>query len=193
MTFLRKRETTNHRRGPFHHRAPSKMFYRAVRGMIPHKTKRGNIALKRLRVIDGCPAPFDKLKKVVSPAALRVVRLRPGRAFTKLSDLATKVGWKYEGIIKALEDKRKAKVSYFSLKLLKILPQLNMHEYHLQLRSLGLSYPNFESCIPSHPFLKSGNDDTFTQLALRPLGSLKKLCSNAFYNLIQPYFQNIDK
>jgi hypothetical protein len=30
-------------------------------------------------VMEGCPPPYDKIKKMVIPSALRVVRLRPGR------------------------------------------------------------------------------------------------------------------
>ena len=36
--------------GPFHLRAPSRIFWRTVRGMLPHKTKRGAEALNRLKV-----------------------------------------------------------------------------------------------------------------------------------------------
>ena len=37
-------------RGPFHFRAPSKIFWRTVRGMLPHKTAKGAAALGRLTV-----------------------------------------------------------------------------------------------------------------------------------------------
>ena len=36
--------------GPFHLRAPSRIFWRTVRGMLPHKTKRGAEGLNRLKV-----------------------------------------------------------------------------------------------------------------------------------------------
>jgi large subunit ribosomal protein L13Ae len=41
---------TNPSRGPYHQRAPSRMFYKVVRGMLPHKLKRGQAALERLKV-----------------------------------------------------------------------------------------------------------------------------------------------
>ena len=47
--------------------------------MLPHKTKRGAEALKRFKVFDGIPPPYDKKKRVVVPTALRVLRLKPGR------------------------------------------------------------------------------------------------------------------
>lgn len=77
--FLRKRCNVNPRRGPFHFRAPSKIFWRTVRGMVPHKTPRGDAALERLRVVEGIPPPFDKKKRLVVPSALRVLRLNPRR------------------------------------------------------------------------------------------------------------------
>lgn len=33
-------------------------------GMLPHKTKRGQAALERLKVFDGIPPPYDKVMKV---------------------------------------------------------------------------------------------------------------------------------
>lgn len=41
--------------------------------MVPHKTKRGAAALERLRVFEGIPAPYDKVKRVVVPDALKSV------------------------------------------------------------------------------------------------------------------------
>lgn len=31
-------------------------------GMLPHKTKRGQAALERLKVFDGIPPPYDKVR-----------------------------------------------------------------------------------------------------------------------------------
>ena len=67
--------------GPFHHRAPSKILYRAIRGMVPHKTARGAAALERLKLFEGVPPPYDKKKRMVVPEALRVLRLKPGRKY----------------------------------------------------------------------------------------------------------------
>ena len=49
LDYLRKRTRTQPRRGPFHQRAPAKIFARTVRGMLPHKRKRGILAYKRLK------------------------------------------------------------------------------------------------------------------------------------------------
>ena len=85
--------------GPFHFRAPSRIFYKAVRGMIPHKTARGAAAMERLKVFEGVPPPYDKKKRVVVPQALRVLRLRPGRKYCTVGRLSHEVGWKYQDVV----------------------------------------------------------------------------------------------
>merc|ERR1712094_49219 len=104
-----KRMSTNPRRGPFHHRSPADMLMRTIRGMIPHKIYRGSAAFQRVKAVDGCPAPFDKVKKMVVPSALRVSRLRPGRKFCTLKRLASETGWKYESVVAKYEDARSKK------------------------------------------------------------------------------------
>ncbi|KAI9522036.1 60S ribosomal protein L13A [Dissostichus eleginoides] len=166
LAFLRKRMNTNPSRGLFHFRAPSRIFWRTVRGehetkskvqmqhaapqnqertgrsgqaegvrptqlkeeahgcsscskdcapeahlqgMLPHKTKRGQAALDRMKVFDGIPTPYDKRKRTVVPAALKIVRLKPTCKFALLGRLAHEVGWKYAAITATLEEKRKEK------------------------------------------------------------------------------------
>jgi large subunit ribosomal protein L13Ae len=111
--FLRKRMIVNPARGPFHLRAPSRMFWRTVRGMIPHKTARGAAALERLKVFEGIPPPYDKEKRMVVPQALRALRLKPGRKFCTLKRLSSEMGWKYNDVVEKLEEKRKAKSAEF--------------------------------------------------------------------------------
>jgi len=85
--------------GPFHFRAPSRIFYKTVRGMIPHKTARGAAAMERLKVFEGVPAPYDKKKRVVVPQALRILRLKPGRKYCTVGRLSHEVGWKYQDVV----------------------------------------------------------------------------------------------
>jgi len=113
LEFLKKRVNTNHNRGPFHYRAPSKILWRAIRGMLPHKTKRGMAALERLKIFEGVPPPYDKTKRVVVPDALKVTKLRPGRKTTLLGRLSHEVGWKHYETIKTLEAKRKVRSAAF--------------------------------------------------------------------------------
>lgn len=75
------------------------MFWRTVRGMIPHKTARGKAALERLKTFEGVPAPYDKKKRVVVPQALRVLRLKPGRKYCTVGRLGHEFGWKYQDVV----------------------------------------------------------------------------------------------
>ena len=109
MNYLRKRMSSNPRRGPYHHRAPSMMFFKTVRGMVPRKTARGQAALAKLKVFDGCPHPYDTKEKMVVPQALRVLQLAPNRKYTVLSEIASRVGWNHKDLVARLEEKRKAR------------------------------------------------------------------------------------
>lgn len=75
------------------------MFWRTVRGMIPHKTARGAAALERLKTFEGIPPPYDKKKRVVVPQALRVLRLKPGRKYCTVGRLGHEFGWKYQDVV----------------------------------------------------------------------------------------------
>merc|ERR1711881_453278 len=83
------------------------VFKRCVRGMLPKKKKRGYCALARLKTFDGCPAPYDKKKKLVVPDALRVIKLQPSRRYSNLGKICSQLGWKHGGLIEGLETKRK--------------------------------------------------------------------------------------
>lgn len=107
LAFLRKRMATNPKKGPIHYRSPARIFWRTVRGMLPHKTTRGAAALARLHAFEGVPPPYDKTKKMVVPSALRVLRLRPDRKYTRMGRIASELGWKYADVIERLEAKRK--------------------------------------------------------------------------------------
>ncbi|KAJ8947478.1 hypothetical protein NQ318_009781 [Aromia moschata] len=109
LSFLRKRCNVNPARGPFHFRAPSRIFWKTVRGMLPHKTERGKQALRKLKAYEGIPPPYDRRKRVVVPGALRVICLKPGRKFCHVGRLSHEVGWKYQSVVRALESKRKVK------------------------------------------------------------------------------------
>ncbi|WFD22480.1 60S ribosomal protein L16A [Malassezia equina] len=112
--FMHKRHLVNPRKsGPFHHRAPSRILFRAVRGMVPHKTARGAAALQRLKIYEGVPPPYDRKKKMVIPDALRVLRLKPGRKYATLKRISSEVGWKYGETVDKLEAKRAVKAQAF--------------------------------------------------------------------------------
>ncbi|ORX37460.1 ribosomal protein L13 domain-containing protein [Kockovaella imperatae] len=108
--YLHKRHIVNPKKsGPFHHRAPSRILYKAIRGMVPHKTPRGAAALKRLELYEGIPPAQAKVKRMVVPAALRVLRLKPGRKYCTLKRVSHEVGWGHKDVVDRLEEKRKVK------------------------------------------------------------------------------------
>ncbi|KAF2091943.1 AMP dependent synthetase and ligase [Saccharata proteae CBS 121410] len=118
QAFMRKQTRYNPTRGgPFHFRAPSKMFWRTVRGMIPHKTARGAAAMERLKTFEGVPPPYDHQKRMVVPQALRVLRLKPGRKYCTVGRLSHEFGWKYQDVVARLEERRKVKgAAYYERK-----------------------------------------------------------------------------
>ena len=63
--FLNKTSSHNPRRWIQHYRSPAKIFWRTVRGMVPHKTPKGSAALGKLKVFEGIPAPYDTKKRQV--------------------------------------------------------------------------------------------------------------------------------
>lgn len=83
------------------------MVWRTIRGMVHQKTARGQDAIARLSTFEGIPAPYDKQKRVVVPAALRVMRLKTNRQYTVIGELAHSVGWKHKDLLQRLESKRK--------------------------------------------------------------------------------------
>ena len=111
-SFLNKRKSSNPKKGPFHKRAPSEIFARTVRGMLPFYTKRGKLALRRLVCYEGIPVNVSrKSARVVIPKAQRHLRLNASRPFTKLGPMLTKFGWQYAPIVKKLEAARIEKAS----------------------------------------------------------------------------------
>lgn len=98
---------TNPRRGPFHYRSPRSFLYRAVKRMVPRKTTRGALAMKNFKTFEGIPLAFHKVKRVVVPQALRILRLRPDRKYTILTDLCTQIGWSNRAAVEREEAERK--------------------------------------------------------------------------------------
>ena len=72
-----------------------------------------------VQCFEGIPPAYQKANRVVVPAAFRVTKLKPGRKYTVLGDLAKRVGWKYEEIVQKLEAKRirLGKIAYAQKKL----------------------------------------------------------------------------
>lgn len=107
QNYLAKRTNTNPKWGPFHHRAPRMILIKAVRGMLPRKTKRGEAALALLKTFEGVPPEYAKVKRMVVPDALRLTHLRPSSKHTNIGKLAGEMGWKYGALIRKMEAQRK--------------------------------------------------------------------------------------
>mmetsp|Transcript_13821 Transcript_13821/g.45445 ORF Transcript_13821/g.45445 Transcript_13821/m.45445 type:complete len:198 (-) Transcript_13821:79-672(-) len=118
--FKRLRMNTCPSKGPFHYRAPARMLWRTVRGMIPHKTARGAEAMKRFKAYEGIPAPYDKMKRACVPEALKVLRMKVNRKFCTLGQLATLTGWKHAETLASLEEARSAKAKAFYVESKKV-------------------------------------------------------------------------
>jgi hypothetical protein len=58
--------------------------------------------MERLKVFEGVPPPYDHVKRVVVPQALRVLRLKPGRKYCTVGRLSHEVGWKYQDVVARL-------------------------------------------------------------------------------------------
>mmetsp|Transcript_57757 Transcript_57757/g.95837 ORF Transcript_57757/g.95837 Transcript_57757/m.95837 type:complete len:211 (-) Transcript_57757:232-864(-) len=108
-SFRGHRMNTNPSRGPFHYCQPSRVFYRVVRGMIPHKTPKGKKTLSLLHCYDGMPPRYQHVRKVRLITAYKALRLDPNRAQTVLGRLCTEFGWNKSRLMIKLEDKRKIK------------------------------------------------------------------------------------
>ncbi|MES1901971.1 MAG: 60S ribosomal protein L13A [Paramarteilia canceri] len=107
QSYLNKHVSTNHRRGPFHHRSPSAIVKKTVRGMLPRKTFRGQEALKRLRCYEGIPEQrVGQKSRCYIPEASKHYVCKT-KKFTHLGTLSQRFGWKYSGVVKSLEKKRK--------------------------------------------------------------------------------------
>ena len=110
------------------------MFWRTVRGMLPHKTARGAAALGRLKVFEGIPAPYDTKKRQVIPDALRAVKLSSFRKFCVLGELSSQVGWGRKNLIENLEEKRRNRADSWHKKR---VAQANKVRNALGLKEIG--------------------------------------------------------
>ncbi len=115
--YLHFRKNPNPRRGTYHYRAPSRMFFKALRGMLPRKTARGEAAMGRVKCFEGIPYPYDHKRRMVIPEALKILKLKDFRNYTVLGELAKEFGWKQSEVVSKLENRRKEKSEkYYQLK-----------------------------------------------------------------------------
>jgi large subunit ribosomal protein L13 len=83
----RKRTELGSDRGPYYPKRPDGIAKRAIRGMLPHTTKRGREALERVRVYVG--SPYDEDGERLDDTTLD--RLSNTR-FVELGDVSEQIG-----------------------------------------------------------------------------------------------------
>ena len=86
----------------------------------------------RLKVFEGCPAPYDTKKRQVIPDALRAVKLSSFRKYCVLGKLSSQVGWGKADLIENLEEKRRERAQAWHKKKIaeanKVRKSLNLKE-----------------------------------------------------------------
>ncbi|EPR79528.1 Ribosomal protein L13A [Spraguea lophii 42_110] len=101
-SHLNKSCSYNPLRGPFHLRSPSMHLMKVIKRKLPHRKSKGQIALKRLQVFDGCPTEYLSVEKMVCPRDKLEYTTSPIRKSYKLGDLMIKFGWKYESVVEKM-------------------------------------------------------------------------------------------
>lgn len=76
--------------GPIHPRRPDNILRRMVRGMVPRKKPKGDLAMKRLRVHVGVP---EELKDKKWTAFEESQAPRPTPVYVTMAELARNIGW----------------------------------------------------------------------------------------------------
>ena len=86
----------------------------------------------RLKVFEGCPAPYDTKKREVVPDALRAVKLSSFRKYCRLGQLSSEVGWGKGALIDSLQNKRRDRAAAWHKKRIaeanKVRKSLNLKE-----------------------------------------------------------------
>jgi large subunit ribosomal protein L13 len=81
-------------KGPFHPRRPDQIVRRTVRGMLPHRLPKGQVAFKRLRVFLGVPLEFKDVTFQTIPQA-DVNKLKC--SYVTVGAFAKEIGYKAGG------------------------------------------------------------------------------------------------
>jgi len=81
-------------KGPFHPRRPDQIVRRTIRGMLPHRLPKGQMAFKRLRVFLGVPLEFKGMVFQTIPEA-DVNRLKC--PYVTVGEFAREIGYKAVG------------------------------------------------------------------------------------------------
>ena len=80
-------------KGPHYPKRPERIMKRTVRGMLPHKTKRGREAMSRLKIYVGVPPEFQGMN-LERPESAKMTRLGTAK-YIELGDISRKFGSKF--------------------------------------------------------------------------------------------------
>ncbi|KAF7692993.1 60S ribosomal protein L13a [Cucumispora dikerogammari] len=108
--YLNKRRIVNPLKGQFHFREPSKFFKRTISRMVPKRFFRGQEALSRLELYEGCPKELENIVFDVCPKALLSYTADPKRKFYILGDLLKKYGWKRSEIVEQFNKEQEGRL-----------------------------------------------------------------------------------
>lgn len=73
--------------GPYFYRSPERLVRRTIRGMMPYKTNKGRLAMKKLKIHIGTPDEFKGKEAVKMEKAIK-------SPFIYMEELAKAVGWR---------------------------------------------------------------------------------------------------
>ena len=75
-------------KGPYISKSPDRIVRRAIRGMVPYKTSKGKVMMKRLNVYTGVP---NNVKADSETSAKKEINTQ----FIRISDVSKYLGWDY--------------------------------------------------------------------------------------------------
>ncbi|RLG46777.1 MAG: 50S ribosomal protein L13 [Thermoproteota archaeon] len=83
-------------KGPVQPRAPDRIVWKTIRGMLPMKKAKGREALRRLRVFIGVPQELRKVEVFELPIEYTVENLKPKKQKKEVTVywLAKSLGWR---------------------------------------------------------------------------------------------------
>ena len=87
--YKTRRDVGDRYKGPFFPRMPDRIVRRAIRGMLPYKTRRGREAYRRVKVFIGVPEEYKNVEKLRLEWTADKLR---DRKFLRIEDLARWLG-----------------------------------------------------------------------------------------------------
>lgn len=89
--YRQKHERGTRHDGPYYPKRPDKILKRTVRGMIPHKSKEGKKAFKRVKTYLGIPTGIDESE--VEEVDVKSGDELQNRNYVKLGEVSRSIGW----------------------------------------------------------------------------------------------------